>query len=255
MRTALRNSFALLAVLIFAPSVSAAPIVNDRSDPVNILPGPEVPVQTIFNNLFGAANAPNVMTDQSNLATFRPTAATVFTFLDGHAGYRSTNIFGIYAVGRDAEQIVFNGYVPNGAEVVGLFSSSAQMTDFGLFLDVAANGGYRLFSDDSLNPQGVAQMVVYFGEGQAFLNSQLGYDGIFGPNDIIVVIEDLRRWIPGGSDDDFNDLVILIENLNPGQPLPADPDFEIRLPEPGSIALWTLLGAIGGLSAWRRRPK
>jgi hypothetical protein len=255
MCTSLRGVAALVFVALFGSLGFADPIINTRPGPVDVLPGPEVPLQTVFNNLFGAANAPNVATDQSSVGSFRPTFESVFTYLAGYAGFRSTNVFGIFEANNiaSAERNVFPGGTADGTKVAGSFSGSAQQHDFGFFIDVFGNGSqvlYRLTSDDARNPGGMAQMLVFVGNGQAFLNPSFGIDGHFNNNDLLIAIEDLNRST--GSDHDFNDLVILLENVQLGQPAP-DPTFRINLPEPASLAVWSLIGLAGGAFAWRRR--
>lgn len=245
-----RLTLALLAIACFATISQAAPVINDRAAPVSILPGPEVPMQNFLNNLV-TSGAPNALQGQSNIASFRPTESTIFTFLAGYAGYRSTNIFGIYEVAFRAERDIFDGYVPNGTERSGAFSSSARETDFGWYLDVQAGGGYRLYSDDSLNPLGLPHSVVYIGNGQSFRDSTLGADGTFNAHDIIIAFEDLKRWLPGQSDDDFNDLIVLVENVNWQV---TNPDFTISLPEPASLLVWGSICGVG-LIAWRKRRR
>jgi hypothetical protein len=254
MYTHFRLLFPLLIVVLAATSATASPIVNNRTGAVNVLPGPEVALQSIFTNLFGPGVGPSVSADQANIGSFRPTFETVFTYLAGYAGYRPSNVFGIFESADAAERVVFTGGTADGKEIAGSFSSSAQVRDFGWYLDVYANSGslqYRVTSDDTRNPGGLPQIVMFTGNNQAFLNSSLGIDGRFNSNDIIIAIEDLNRY-HGGSDDDFNDLVVLIENVQWGQPAP-DPDFEIRLPEPASMAVWALVGLTGGALTWRRR--
>lgn len=246
----LRYALAPSLLIATASLLSAAPVVNDRAAPVQVLSGPEVPMQQILSDLMNGT-PPNAQSSQSNIASFRPTESTIFTFLAGYAGYRSTNVFGIYEVANRAERDVFDGYVPNGTERSGSFSPSARATDFGWFLDVSAGGGYRLYSDDDRNPGGLPQSVVYIGGGQSFRNPSLGADGQFNTYDIIVAFEDLNRSIPGSSDDDFNDLIVLVENVNWQV---VDPDFTVSLPEPASIMVWGFV-AVGGLLSWSRRRK
>lgn len=245
-----RWAFALMVATFTATTAFAAPVINNRVSPVSVMPGPEVPMQDFLNNLV-TTGAPDALLGQSNIASFRPTEATIFTFLEGYAGYRGSNIFGIYEVAFRAERDVFAGYVPNGTERSGAFSSSARSTDFGWFLDVEANGGYRLHSDDSLNPAGLPHSIVYIGNGQSFVDPSLGADGVFHAHDIIIAFEDLRRWLPGRSDDDFNDLIVLVENVNWQI---TNPDFTVSLPEPGSLLVWGSVVGVG-LVAWRKRRR
>jgi hypothetical protein len=254
MCTSLRGIAAALLVLTSSSVSFASPIINDRSDPIAVQPGPEVPLQNIFNGLFGAGNAPNVATDQSSIGSFRPTFETVFTYLSGFAGFRPSNVFGIFESNDAAERVVFQGGAANGTEIAGAFSESARLRDFGFYLDVSMNSGivrYRITSDDARNPGGAVQALVFVGNGQAFLNPSFGIDGRFNNNDLIIAFEDLNRSVPG-SDNDFNDIVVLIENVQMGQPAP-DPTFEIRLPEPASLAVWSILGLAGSAYAWRRK--
>lgn len=250
MRSLLTFAIAISSWLTLVQTGEAVPIFNDRTAPVDIQSGPETSLQGIFEGLFGDL-APNVQTDQQNLASFRPTSATVFTLLEGIAGYRSTNLFSIYEVNDRAERVVFDGSAANGDEVAGAFSASAQQTDFLWLLDVYKTGN-RMWSDDSRNQGLVPQVLAFVGTGQPFLNATLGVDGTFDANDIIIAFEDLNRSISGRSDDDFNDLVILIENVGPGQEFP-EPVFDVSLPEPTSVVVWAML--MGTLFSFRRRKR
>jgi hypothetical protein len=186
----------------------------------------------------------------------------VFTYVRSIAGFGGSNEFWIYQSTNDVAtarvELIFDGNPGVGAMVTGLFSQSAQANDFGLMLQVfQANGDihdldYTLYSDDSRNPGQLPQALVFIGNGQKFA-SPLGNDGYFNDVDIIIAFEDLNR-ASGVSDDDFNDIIVLIENVLMGQPAP-EPDFEIRLPEPASLVVWSVLAGIGGLASWRRWRK
>lgn len=259
-----RFSLALLVLLVASSWASAAPIVNDRSGAVAIQVGDLPELQTIFSNLFGSAAAPNALASQTNFGSFQPTNLTSFTFLGAVAGYRRSNVLGVYEANDPSiSRVIFDRVDlsgdPNhalGDVVVGAFSASAQARQFGLYLDVFADDGdpsdldYVLYTDDTRNPGQLPQALVFFGSGQSFLNPNLGTDGIFNTNDIIIAFEDLNRY-SGRTDDDFNDLIVLIENVQLGQTVPP-PSFQISLPEPTSIGVWGLIMTIGSFFGWRR---
>jgi MYXO-CTERM domain-containing protein len=249
-----------------ASIADAEPIVNDRSGAVEIKVGDVPELQSIFAGLFGAGMAPDVMANQTNFASFAPTSRTTFTFLGAVAGYKRSNVLGIYEANNPslATRTIFDRVdisgKPNhafGDLVVGAFSPSALAHQFGLFIDVYQDDGdpsdrdYTVYTDDKRNPGQLPQALVFFGNGQNFSNSNLGLDGNFGVDDIIIAFEDLNRF-KGHSDDDFNDLIVLIEHVQLGQPVPP-PAFEISLPEPASLGVWALVAGVGGFFGWRRR--
>lgn len=221
-------------------SAHAAPIIN--SAPPVVVKAGDGHLQNYLNSLFSSGSV-DVANGQSSFGSFQATTSTTVTYLAAFAGYRGSNILG--ASTSSGTQVLFNGYHPGATTSI---SSSLFGLDISLYMEVyAANGNtsnldYTLSTDNSLNPGGLTQALVYVGSGQTF--NSLG-DGAFNTNDIIVAFEDLNRT--GSSDDDFNDLIVLIQNVQLG---PVG--VSMHSPEPTSLILWGLVGTCGGLATWRR---
>ena len=231
--------FALLSIGFgCVGSVSAAPIVNGgRPVTVNT-----ASLQNFVSGLFTTGGV-DTANDQSNIGSFRADANTTVTYLGAIAGYRNSNV--LSAQTSNASQELFDGYHLGSTVAIdaALFGQ-----DISLFLDVyAANGNtsnldYTVSTDDSQNPNGLPQALVYIGSGQTF--DGWG-DGTFDIYDIIIAFEDLNRSV--SSDDDFEDLLVLIENVQFGPP-----GITTHTPEPTSLILWGLVASCGGLATWRR---
>ncbi len=265
MCTTLRNSAALLLVLVSGSIACADPIVNDRAGAVQIQVGDLPQLQSIFTSLFGSATALDAMQNQTNYGSFQPNSLTSFTFLGSVAGYERSNVLGIYEINNPSiARVIFDRVDISGAprhtlgdQITGGFSASALAHQFGLYLQVYADDGdtrdldYTVYTDDTRNPGQLPQALIFFGNNQPFVNSSLGTDGIFNTNDIIIAFEDLKRADGHYTDDDFNDLIFLIENVHLGQEVPP-PTFQINLPEPASLGVWALIASVGSLFGWRR---
>jgi Domain of unknown function (DUF4114) len=220
----------------------------------------EPSLQTNFNGLFGAANAPNAVTDcladgtgANRDGVWTTQGSTSATILLEIAGFANLNTFGIYDPSNPTNQLqVFAGAEGPGSNATLSFTVgpggvtvavttggvvNATMTPFlsaafGFYLTTPQ--GNTFFSQSNLNTGGVDRMYAYRGDGVPFIAGPGPVVGtIFGANDAILAYEDLLV-----SDNDFQDFVVLVRGVAP-----------IPLPAAGLL----LLSALGGFAAFRRR--
>jgi hypothetical protein len=220
----------------------------------------EPSLQTNFDTLFGAANAPNTVTDcladgtgANRDGVWTTQGSTSATILLEIAGFANANTFGIYDPSNPTNQLqVFAGAEGPGSDAtlsftfgsggvtVAVASGGAVNTtttpflssSFGFYLTTPQ--GNTFFSQSNLNPAGLDRMYAYRGNEAQFIAGPAPVVGtIFGGNDAILAYEDLLV-----GDNDFQDFVVLVRGVAP-IPLPA--------------AGFLLLSALGGFAAFRRR--
>ncbi|MEQ8958141.1 MAG: PEP-CTERM sorting domain-containing protein [Coleofasciculus sp. C2-GNP5-27] len=114
-----------------------------------------------------------------------------------------------------------------------------MLFSFGFYL--TNPNGETFFSEDRLNPGGVAQALVFEGDGETVLQAPGRQPGVFLGNEFIVAFEDQLVGGPD-SDKDYQDFVIIAESLDP----------KIDVPEPTTLAG---LGLLAGAMAVSRRRK
>jgi hypothetical protein len=210
--------------------------------------------------------APNVETDcladgvgPGGDAQWRSIAPTSATILLEIAGFRNSNVFGLYDplnpdnrldvfVGPDGPgtvaQLVFT-YVGGSMNILVDVDGDQRSTSspflsstFGFYITTPQNNTF--FSDSSLNG-GLDRMYAYLGNGATFISGPIASDGdptndIFGAGDAILAYEDLVN-----GDQDYQDFVVLVRGVTP-VPLP-----------PAGWLLASALVALFGLSR-RRTP-
>lgn len=271
-RSSLLLGFVLsLGLALASPSATAAPF-NVR--PFNGFGSSgETPLQTILDGLTGGAV--DVVAGQSNAALFTLTDdsahATMVVEIAGYAGQNSLWIYdaadpsqrallfgGAASSGDEIDIELTNGDLEIGGIAAGLSNLSGE---FGFAIATPENKIF--YTEDDLNPDGLAQAMVYLGDGVSTLN--LPGDPLFTEDTAILAFEDLMRADPpcdsekwwrchgSGSDHDFNDMVVTLSGLNPLSP-PIQPSATNPVPEPSAVAVFALGAMVVG-GAVRRRNR
>jgi len=218
----------------------------------------EPSLQQGFNSLFGAAAAPDAVTDcladgtgSGRDGVWRPTGESSATILLELAGFADFNVFGLYDPLNPANRLdVFAGGIGPGSTAslafenvasgtritVGIIGSPAPPVSavfmsetFGFLLSTSE--GNTFLSQSGLNQDGADHSYAYRGNGASFLQGSAA-GTLFGAKDAILAYEDLVH-----GDNDFQDFVVLVRGVEP-IPLPA--------------AGWLLISALVSLAARRR---
>lgn len=248
MKRVLSAMLGIAAVCALTATTALAAPVNVR--PTTVLPGSEVALQTIFNNI---GSSINVGTDQEAYAYFQSQAAGISAaqLIIELAGNAPVNEYGIYKLGDITKTAsVFDGTDVPGAKAAIWFGTMADPTAvrvmhdygwgptvnnfgnlFGFYLKTV--GGLTMYSEDLLNG-GSAQALVFQAKG----------DNVMLPGNLSP-LNDINHYylawedILGGGDQDFNDGVFIVESVT-------------GVPEPGLVGLLGM-GFFAVASALRRR--
>ncbi|MBE9226802.1 DUF4114 domain-containing protein [Phormidium sp. LEGE 05292] len=115
------------------------------------------------------------------------------------------------------------GFPPGNAPSPSITTYTGFGNVFGFYIETEQE---TFYTQNSRNPNGSQQAVIYQGNNQTTLQIQGRQPGVFTDNEFIIAFEDLLRSIPGNSDSDFQDLVVLVESIKPTS--------AIAIPEPGT---------------------
>ncbi len=188
---------------------------------------------------------------QEDYFTNGGSGGAIATFIISVAGNREENEIGIFNM--DGELLpIFEGtstgptqaqisFLANGDVVIGGFGDGVQVGTtegfghkFGFY--VSGPGG-TFYTDDTKNPGGDPQVLVYQGNGEKIQIPKFK-SGVFATNEFIFAFEDLEY---AKSDKDFNDFVFLVESIH-------------AIPEPATLLLvGSGLVALGVVSRRRRK--
>ena len=229
--------------------------------PVSPLPvgddGLGTDLQTLFDSITLAGKV-DAVNDQISAACFTNTAiaSSTSTFIFEIAGLAPKNKAGLYKCGDPSTKaLLYDGFNdPGDRAVIDFFFPSGDLAVstrgfapdyagptidryyegfgnmFGFYLETG--DGNIFYSDDSLNPGGNPQALIYQGKDDGTILQLPGRaPGDFTDNEFIVAWEDKPY---ASSDQDFNDLVFGIESIKPKP-----------VPEPGAIVGLLAIGSLG----------
>jgi hypothetical protein len=223
--------------------------------------GADKSLQKLLDDI--TVSGPNIDTvnSQTGFDVFTNTASSgsIATFMFEVAKYAPTNTFGIYnpsgikaelfgGINDVSDSATVNflgngditvssiGFPPGNVPSPNIQSYTGFGNVFGFYIETVEG---TFFTENSRNPNGSQQAVVYQGNNQTGLRIPGRQTGIFTDNEYIIAFEDLLRSIPGNSDSDFQDLVVLVESIRP--------TGTTAVPEPGTV---TSLLVFGLGSAW-----
>jgi hypothetical protein len=256
----MRKILVLMAMLLLVANTAMADNIRPFQPPTGDLN----PLQAIFT---GIGSSIDVDTDQISPAYFVPTgfgsSAAAFIAQVTWAQFPGSFLeFGLYELGNPnntvtvipggvnpltSVNIQFNfvaGTVTTRDAITGTQIDTASFTSpFGFYTYTEWNNTGFLYSDDSLNPSGSAQQLIYKAKGE---NVSLPYPTpVLNLNDIghfyvaceaLAINGALGTFAEGAFD--FNDMVVMLESVQP-------------VPLPGAVLL---LGAgLARLAAYARR--
>jgi len=208
-------------VLVFAGVSRASPTLQ------TVLGTPAPAIEASGQNLVGLID-----TDQSSVATLLLEAA----------GFRNSNVFGMYSPNDAGEKLLlFAGAdtPTQSVEVVfDLDNQTATNVSTGRTADIGSVFGFYLISPDgtfytekSLNSDGAEHGLLFDTRAYAGL--------IYGNPDTVVAFEDMQASSPW-QDWDYNDMVVGVTNATP-----------VVVPSPSAVVLtWAGISLVGYL---RRR--
>jgi hypothetical protein len=246
----------IATVLVFAASVSLeASIINTR--PVYVNPtggdGPGTSLQDIFNDITVSGTPVDAVNDQTPFAVFQNDASggAVATMIIQLSANNQSTAFGLYDLWNTANKAqIFAPGAASGTQALVSFMANGDIYvnfalaaqgfggGFGFYIDLN-NQQNTFYTQDSENVNGEAHALVYQGNGSTRIQVGDLNEGIFTPNELIMAWEDQPLDV---SDNDYQDMVVLVESVSP------------YVPEPATIAIWSLLTLCGGLGLhfWRR---
>lgn len=223
--------------------------------------GPDKSLQKLLDDLTVSGPKIDTVNAQTGFDLFTNTATggSVGTFMFEVAGFSGINKFGLYnQKGEKAELfggindqsdrttvdflangdiwVTTKGFAPGNAPPLSEKEYKGFGNVFGFYLETLQG---TFYTENSRNPNGSQQAVIYQGNNQTTVQIAGRQPGLFTDNEFIIAFEDLLRSVPGGSDSDFQDLVVMFESIKPVS--------AVAVPEPG---IATSLLAFGLGSAW-----
>jgi hypothetical protein len=216
--------------------------------------GIEDSLQEVFDAITIGGTTLNAVDDQSPYAVFKNNASggAVATMVIQITAYDETTSFGLYKLGDTTKKAqVFAGGADPGDQALVSFMANGDIKVngtvvandfgpyFGFYINPNGNQDLSFYTQDSENPNGDAQALVYQGNDSTLQIPNLN-PGQFDPSEFIIAWEDT---VLSGSDKDYQDMVVLVESISP------------YVPEPASVLIWSaVFGASGaGLAVRRRR--
>ena len=226
------------------------------ADLVNVRPvGPmdngfEPTLQRVFDGLTpGGAGLIDAVGDQTGSAIFTSPGDTYTATLEIEvAGFAAKNTFGIYSFADPTRRAtVFNGRASVGDVATLRFEADGDVRvetggrsftfgdmfapagarDFGFFITTPERRAF--FTEDSRNPFGRPQALIYQGDDRTQVNFGMGSE-TFDSDEFVIAFENAAY---GSGDKDFQDMVVFVQSLTP-------------VPAPGAAALGALGLCLGG---------
>jgi hypothetical protein len=262
----MKKTIFLFLIGITFTSIAAGPALGDLMNPRQFsTAGNLAELQTLFNNI--GATSISAYGDQIPEAYFEPTGAGNVTsaYIATVSYSNQPGEFGIYEMGNASNRLPMFSFAANtppapGYSVAVVFDSSANgglgevrvidltgsnptvsttyFDQFGFYGYNAVSGEGYLYSEDSLNPLGLARILTYESEGDIVT---IGDPPAFNDINHWYVAAEIGNYYSLGGDvldtgdpGDFSDIVIQMESIRP-------------IPVPAAILLGILGMSVAGL--------
>ena len=238
-----KKFFRSLLLLITLASIGGASAMADTLNDRPIMPLGDADLQVMFSNtntdsppgIYAGGIVYDAVLMQSPQAVFSSTGSggSISRLFLQSTPLSGLNEMGIYDVTNPSRKItLFDGSATLGDQALVSFLADGTLVvnltlpgvpgfsgNFGFYLDVYGADGndatldYTIYTEDSLNPSGAAQALIYQGNGQSLIQIPTFPAGAFTENEWIIAFED---GVGPNSDYDFSDFVFIAESLAPG---------------------------------------